>query len=264
MISETKLDESFLSMQFKIDGYNIFRSDQNTKGGGILMYVRDSIPYKLIPVRNSTKEGFFIELKSRKNKWLLCCSYNPHRRFPSHLSDIGRNLDLLSSNYHNILLLGDFNAKNNFLKDLCDLYGMESLIRIPTCYKIPANPTCIDLMLTNSNRSFQNSSTLETGLSDFHKMVVTVLKIYFQKREAKVINYRDYRNFSNEEFRQQVLKDILKATHNRGIVSYESFLSICQRALDSRAPKKQKYVISNDSPFINKTILKSIMDRSRL
>ena len=137
---------------------------------------------------------------------------------------------------------------------------MKSLIRIPTCYKNPANPTCIDLMLTNSNRSFVNSCTNETGLSDFHKMIVTVLKIYFQKREAKVINYRDYRNFSNEEFRQQVLKDILEATQIGGIVSYESFLSICKQALDSRAPKKQKYVRSNHSPFINKTI----MDRSRL
>ena len=52
-------------------------------------------------------------------------------------------------------------------------------------------------------------------------------EIYFQKREAKVINYRDYQNFSNEEFRQQVLKDILKATQNGDIVSYKFFLSIC-------------------------------------
>ena len=41
MISETKLDESFPSMQFNIDVYNIFRSDQNTKGSGILVYVQD-------------------------------------------------------------------------------------------------------------------------------------------------------------------------------------------------------------------------------
>ena len=60
-----------------------------------------------------------------------------------------------------------------------------------------------------------------------HKMIVTVLKIYLQKREAKVINYRDYQNFSNEEFRQQVLKDILKAIQNGHMVSYEFFLSIC-------------------------------------
>ena len=228
-------------MQFSIDGYNIFRSDRNAKGGGILMYVRDDIPCNLIPMRNSTIESFFIELKLRKRKWLLCGSYNRHRRFISnHLIDIGRSLDLLSINYDNILLLGGFNSEveNNFLKEFCESYGMKSLIRIPTCYTNPANPKCIDLMLTNSNRTFQNSCTIETGLSDFHKMIVTVLKIYFQKREAKVINYRDYQNFSNEEFRQQVLKDILKATQNSDIVSYEPFLSICQRALDTRAPKK--------------------------
>ena len=95
-------------------------------------------------------------------------------------------------------------------------------------------------------------------------MIVTVLKIYFQKREAKLINCKNYRNFSNEEFRKQVLKDILKTTQNGDIDYYESFLSICQRAHDSRAPKKQKYVRSNHSPFINKTILKAIMDRSRM
>ena len=119
-------------------------------------------------------------------------------------------------------------------------------------------------MLTNSIWSFQNSCTIETGLSNFHKMIVSVLKIYFQKREAKFINYRDYRNFSKEDFRQQVLKDILKATQHCDIVSYESFFSIFQRALDSRASKKPTYVRSNHSPFINKTILKAIMDRSRL
>ena len=133
---------------------------------------------------------------------------------------LGRNLDLLSTKYSNILLLRDFNAEveNNFLKEFCNLYGMKSLIMIPTCYKNLANSTCIDLMLTNSNRSFQNSCTIETGLSNC-QMIVTILKIYFQKREAKVINYRDYRNFSNEDFRQQVLKDILKATQNGDIVS---------------------------------------------
>ena len=104
MISETKLDESFPSMQFNIDGYNIFRSDRNANGGGISVYVRNDIPCKLIPVCNNTIEGFFIELKLRKKKWLLCCSYNPHRRFISnHLINIGKNLDLLSTNYDNIL-----------------------------------------------------------------------------------------------------------------------------------------------------------------
>ena len=46
MTLETKLDESFPSMQFNIDGCNIFRSDWNAKGARILMYVRDDIRCK--------------------------------------------------------------------------------------------------------------------------------------------------------------------------------------------------------------------------
>ena len=70
LISETKLDESFPSTQFNNDGYNILRSDRNAKGGGILVYMQDNIPCKIIPMRNSTIEGFFIELKLRKKKCL--------------------------------------------------------------------------------------------------------------------------------------------------------------------------------------------------
>ena len=36
------------------------------------------------------------------------------------------------------------------------------------------SPSCIDLINTKSPISFQNTPTLCTGLSDFHKLVVTV------------------------------------------------------------------------------------------
>ena len=131
---------------------------------------------------NSTIEGFFTELNLRKKKGLLCCSCNPHQRFFSnHLIDNGKKLVLLLTNYDNVLLLSDFNAEveDNVLKEFCNLYGMKSLIRVPICYKNLPNPTQIDLMLRNSNRSFPGSCTIETGLSNFCKMIVTILKIYF-------------------------------------------------------------------------------------
>ena len=45
------------------------------------------------------------------------------------------------------------------------------------------------------------SALIETGVSDFHKMIVTVLKSYFRKHEAKIIKYRSNRNFCNDSFR---------------------------------------------------------------
>ena len=42
IISETKLDTSFPTGQFLINGYSeLFRIDQNSQGGGIMLYVRE-------------------------------------------------------------------------------------------------------------------------------------------------------------------------------------------------------------------------------
>ena len=43
-----------------------------------------------------------------------------------------------------------------------------------TCFKSVENPSCVDLILTNNAMAFQNTTTVFTGLSDFHKLVLTV------------------------------------------------------------------------------------------
>ena len=49
MISQTKLDPSFPTGQFHINGFSEpYRFDRNSNGGGILLYIREDIPSKLI------------------------------------------------------------------------------------------------------------------------------------------------------------------------------------------------------------------------
>ena len=52
----------------------------------------------------------------------------------------------------------------------------KNLVKEKTCFKNVSNPSCIDLFLTNNALSFQHTETVSTGLSDFHKLVLTVLK----------------------------------------------------------------------------------------
>ena len=82
------------------------------------------------------------------------------------------------------------------------------MINQPTCYKNPDKSTCIDLILTNCPGSFQNSCVIETGLSDFHKMTVTLMKTSYQKIEPRVINYRNYASFFNEGLRESLLENL--------------------------------------------------------
>ena len=49
LISESKLDDSFPEGQFTIDGYYApFRFDRHGNGGGLLLYVHEDIPAKVL------------------------------------------------------------------------------------------------------------------------------------------------------------------------------------------------------------------------
>ena len=56
-----------------------------------------------------------------------------------------------------------------------------------TCFKSVINPSCIYLFITNNYRCFQNTTVISTGLSDFHKMAIMVLKTKFEKSKPKFI-----------------------------------------------------------------------------
>ena len=206
MISETKMDNSFPISQFTITGYSIpFRLDRTSHGGGILLLVREDIPFKIIKTDcDGNFEGIFVEINLRKKKRLLCCSYNPHKsNIANHLKNICKTLDKLNSTYDNLVLLGDFNAEpeEESISEFLNLYNLKNLVKQSTCFKNPNKPTCIDLILTNCPRSFQNTDTFETGLSDFHKLTFTVLKQHFPKQKPRVVIHRQYKNFCNDYFR---------------------------------------------------------------
>ena len=67
MISKTKLDNSFPEGQLLIPGYSSpYRFDRNCRGGGIMLYVREDKPSKLLSIESQPIEGFHIEIHLRK------------------------------------------------------------------------------------------------------------------------------------------------------------------------------------------------------
>ena len=76
------------------------------------------------------------------------------------------------------------------------MYTLKHLITEPT--------SVIDIILTNRKRSFCDSQTIETGLSDHHKMIITVVKPEFKKKEHTQVNYRSYKNVNEYLFRHDL------------------------------------------------------------
>ena len=90
------------------------------------------------------------------------------------------------------------------MSEFLNMYSLKNLVSHKTCFKNPEHPSCIDLILTNCSRSFQNTGGFETRLSNFHKLTFTVLKQYYQKNNSKVVFYRRYENFRNNLFRSEL------------------------------------------------------------
>ena len=84
----------------------------------------------------------------------------------------------------------------------------KSIVKNYTCYKSVENLSCICLFITNSPLSFENTITLTTGLFDFHKMVMVVLKTEFAKLVTKKVVYRNYKNFNTDEFKRELERKI--------------------------------------------------------
>ena len=160
MIAETKIDDSFPQNQFIMEGYSTpFRLDRNAQGGGIMIFIRDDIPSKVLKSQLPEDiEGIFIEINIRKIKWLLMGGYNPQKdNISNFLGHVSKELDNYLANYDNILLLGDFNStmSEKPMKDFCELYDLQNLIKGPTCYKNASNPSSIDVILTNRKTAFK-------------------------------------------------------------------------------------------------------------
>ena len=54
----------------------------------------------------------------------------------------------------------------------------------------------------NYTRSFQNTQVIQTVLSDFYKMNLAVLKIYFAKQKDETIFYRNCKKFHDLKFKE--------------------------------------------------------------
>ena len=227
-----------------------------------MVFVKEDIPSKLLKKHNfpSDVEGLFVELNFTKSKWLLFGTYHPPAQNDQYFFNcIDKALDTYI-NYDNVLLAGDFNAEDDepCLSKFLYQHDLYNLVKVGTCFKNSSKPTSIDLFLATKNTHFQNTVAVCSGLSDFHKLVLTVLKASFDKNKPCEILYRDYKN--PESFNEDLQK-ILSITQINTCKQFrDTFLSV----LNMHAPLKNKLLRANHSQYVTKALRKAIMRRSKL
>ena len=104
-------------------------------------------------------------------------------------------------------------------------------VKSNTCFK--GEDSRIDLILTNRKYSFKNTCSFETGLSDYHHLIYSVMKTTFKSEEPKKLIYCDYSNFSSECFKDDFMSSICQEKHD-----YSDFEKKFIASLNKHAPKK--------------------------
>ena len=154
-------------------------------------------------------------------------------------------LDNLNATYEKIILIGDSNVElsEENMSYFLNVYNHKNPVKQKTCFKNPENPPCIDLILTNCQRSFQSTCIFETRLSDFHKMTVTC---HFSKQKPKIIFHQNYKKFHYEIFRTELDNELL--THDICNIEYQHFLNITHTK--SHHLKSLKQVMETNEPSL--------------
>ena len=147
-----------------------------------------------------------VEINLKKKKWLVISIYTPPSQCKNYyIIELSKILDKCKGSYENTAILGDFNtqSKNKILKIFLEDNSCVNLIKYNTCFKSTPG-SCIDLILTNKPKSFQNSGVMETGVSDHYALIFSFLKTTYTKMPSSKLQCRNYKKFEVHSFSQDV------------------------------------------------------------
>ena len=185
-----------------------YRFDVSSRKGGLLVYINKNISSKYLRSFHLPNDiqAIPIEVHLKQRKLLFFSRYRPpDPKLAYFLSSITDLLDDYLKTYEDFIVIGDFNESetSTALDSFLDEQKCKNITRNKTCFK-SVKGSCIDLILTRKPSLRQFTNVFETGISDHHLLIYTMLKSTYTKMEPKVLSKRCLKNFSEQLFLQDL------------------------------------------------------------
>ena len=120
-------------------------------------------------------------------------------------------------------------------------------------------------MLTNKPKSFYKSHSFVTGLSDCHELIVSILRISFQKLSPKFVVCGNQKNLHESNFLRDLDSRFIQGELSKNCEDpYTKMSEIFSEVLNYHAHLKQKSVRGNDAPFMTRELSKAIRTKSKV
>ena len=140
-INETKLSKYSPDCLVSINDFAVERKDRNEDGGGVAIYVRNTINYKLVEnLPQHTLELMCLEIVPKRAKpFFVVCWYRPPSSTADKFNELENIISYLETFQKEIILLGDTNCDllkadvscssvSKRMRDIYDAFGFELLI----------------------------------------------------------------------------------------------------------------------------------------
>lgn len=177
-ISETWLNDLITDDLIQVDGYNLWRKDRLSRGGGICCYVNEMLDCEAIELPfDDTSELEFLGVKISSPKIRSVCCFTiyrpPNGKAEKALQHLSKLSDFTCNNWKGRTIYhGDFNInyQNNTCKWAKALKKWETKAGLVQLMKLPSrvsrvSSSQIDLCFTDLNH-IADSGMINTNISD--------------------------------------------------------------------------------------------------
>ena len=209
-IVETWLSEDVTNNEILLPDYQVHRLDRNRHGGGIALYVHDSLSCKVL-LQGGPHNLEFLALSvtrtsvSVSNKFCICLFYRPPSSPAFIFDNLCTTLQMVNpAQFSTFILLGDFNVnfcnpQHPLFSHVSDILYNFSLVQVvPSFTHVSPNgsTSLIDLALLSDISCLQSCTTLPPLSSSDHLGVSLGIKWKAPSRTTRckprrIWNYRD-------------------------------------------------------------------------
>ena len=276
--NETRLDANITDNMINLDGYDVVRKDRSRNGGGVCIYLRSSINYKirddLVP---SELEAVCIEIiKPHSKPFLVTTVYRPPSASSDFFDLFEKLIKAIDNENKEMYVLGDLNCDmlktdkdsntpTKKIKSLYELYQLSQLIDEATRITMTTS-SLIDHIVTNTPEKISDSGVIHTGISD-HSLVFAIRKISVIRKQENTVEIRNMKNFDEEKFVAELLKQHWEYVYffaEDPNAMWEMWKKLFLEVLDKHAPLQHKKIRSKKVSWITSDIKKLIFARDKL
>ena len=273
--SDTRLNSTIPDSMIRIDDYDIIRKDRSRSGGGVCIYIRNTINYQIRhDLSPPVLEVICIEIsKPHSRPFIVIVVYRPPDASPDFFIHLENLLKKIDNENKGIYILGDLNCDlikpnpDNPTKkqSLLEIYQLSQLV--DTATRITMNSsTLIDHFITNEPDKISKFGVIHTGISD-HSLIYGIRKTNINhKNNGNIITIRNMRKFDEGKFLYDLGMQSWEYVYffaDNPSTMWEIWKDLFLQILDKHVPLQSKKIKSKRSPWITSHI-KNLFTRDDL